>query len=42
MDSLWVLGGIHGASLGGDLQAAARAATDMGLMPRWVIPQLVW
>jgi HAD superfamily hydrolase (TIGR01459 family) len=42
MDSLWVLGGIHGAALAGDMRAAAQAAADIGLSPRWVIPQLVW
>jgi HAD superfamily hydrolase (TIGR01459 family) len=39
IDSLWVLGGIHAASLSGDPRLAAAAA---GLSPTAIIPHLIW
>jgi len=42
IDSLWVLGGIHGAALGGDMGAASRAAEILGLAPKWAISRLIW
>jgi HAD superfamily hydrolase (TIGR01459 family) len=42
LDSIWVLGGIHDAELGGDTGAAHRAAAAAGLTPTGVIRQLSW
>jgi HAD superfamily hydrolase (TIGR01459 family) len=42
MDSLWVLGGIHAAALGGDVQAATHVAAGEGASPQWAIPRLAW
>jgi len=40
--SLWILGGIHGAALRGDITAAQREAAKAGLSPDWVSARLDW
>lgn len=40
--SCWVLGGIHGAELGGDPARIAAAAASAGLSPRAVVPEFSW
>jgi HAD superfamily hydrolase (TIGR01459 family) len=42
IDACWVLGGIHGAELGGDPAAAARAACETGLAPVAALPEFAW
>ena len=42
IDSLWVLGGIHEAALGGDDAAASREATAQGLAPVAMVGRMVW
>jgi len=42
LDSVWVLGGIHDAELGGDADAAERLADAAGLRPIAVLQHLWW
>ena len=42
IDSVWVLGGIHGDELGCDPARAAAAAAAMGATPLAVIDRLAW
>ncbi len=42
IDSLWVLGGIHGAALGGDDRLASAEAAAADLAPRAMIDVLKW
>lgn len=42
LDSVWVLGGIHDAELGGDAEAARRVAEAAGLSPAGVMRLLSW
>ena len=42
IDSCWVLGGIHGEELGGDVARIEAAAADCGLAPVAAVPSFVW
>jgi HAD superfamily hydrolase (TIGR01459 family) len=42
IDSCWVLGGIHGAELGGDRARIEAAAAAAGLAPVACMPAFVW
>ena len=42
VDSCWVLGGIHGESLGDDHGAAEAEASAAGLHPVAIVPRFVW
>jgi HAD superfamily hydrolase (TIGR01459 family) len=42
LDSVWVLGGIHDAELGGDTNAAERLAAAAGLAPAGLLRHLSW
>ena len=42
IDSLWVLGGIHAAALGGDDAAASAEAAQAGVAPGAMIDLLRW
>ena len=42
VDSCWVLGGIHGAELGGDPARIAAAVAHSGLAPVACVPAFVW
>jgi ribonucleotide monophosphatase NagD (HAD superfamily) len=42
IDSIWVLGGIHGTELAGDPHAAEKRAREADAEPVAVIPGFVW
>jgi HAD superfamily hydrolase (TIGR01459 family) len=42
IDAVWVLGGLHAAELGGDMQAIDAAASNAGLSPVAAMSRLVW
>jgi HAD superfamily hydrolase (TIGR01459 family) len=42
IDSLWVQGGIHWDSTEGDVERAAKLASEFGLHPGFMIDRLIW
>jgi len=42
LDACWVLGGIHGAELGGDPARSEQAAAAAHLRPVATVPAFVW